>query len=380
MKTIGQELIHAQDYLSNEEFWRALKTRDPKYHSRFVYGVNSTKIYCRPTCPSKKPSTQEKVNYFPDSSSAERAGFEACKRCKPDEFSEATSQVQTIQKLCGFIGENWNEKLTLERLSKESGFSPFHLQRTFKKVTGVTPREYVEAVRISKLKSSLKSGNSIRKSTYGAGYNTSGWLYFRPNEKLGMSPLKYKKGGEGLKINYVITDSPLGKLLVAATERGVCQISLADSVKKLLEHLRAEYPKARLETDSNVGNDADLSASVNKIIEYLTKGTDLENSNLPLDLQATAFQQRVWKELRAIPYGKVRSYSEVAKRIGLPRATRAVANACASNPVPLVVPCHRVVPKGGGVGNYGLGVDRKRVLLEKEGVDIEALEQKKSTA
>ncbi len=180
-----------------------------------------------------------------------------------------------------------------------------------------------------------------------------------------------------MAINYVITDSPLGKLLVAATERGVCLVSLADSTQKLLDHLRSEFPKAKLETDSDVPSNSNLSLSVDRITEYLTKGTDLENSNLPLDLQATAFQQRVWKELRAIPYGKVRSYSEVARRIGLPKATRAVANACASNPVALVVPCHRVVPKGGGVGNYGLGVERKKILLEKEGVDIVALEQKR---
>ena len=381
MGTFGENLIHThQDYSREEELWQAVKTRDPRYYSQFVYGVNSTKIYCRPTCPSKKPTTKDKVAFFPDSASAKRAGFRPCARCKPDELSQATPQVLTIQKLCEFITENCNNRLTLERLSKESGFSPFHLQRTFKKVTGVTPREYIEAVRMARLKLSLKSGNSIRKSTYSVGYNTSGWLYFRPNEKLGMSPLKYKKGGEGLRISYVITDSPLGKLLVAATERGVCFVSLADSIQKLIDHLRSEYPRAKLETDSDVPSNSNLSLSVDRIMEYLTKGTDLENSNLPLDLQATAFQQRVWKELRAIPYGKVSSYSEVARRMGLPKATRAVANACASNPVALVVPCHRVVPKGGGVGNYGLGVERKKILLEKEGVDIVALDQKRPIA
>lgn len=377
METLGQDLI--EEHLGDsreEELWRAVKTGDPKYYSRFVYGVNSTRIFCRTTCPSKKPRNSDEVVFFSDSSSAKKAGFRPCKRCKPDELVQATSQVQTIQRLCEFITENSRERLTLNRLSKESGFSPFHLQRTFKKVTGVTPREYIEEVRLRHMRSSLKSGNSIAKSTYGSGYNTSGWLYFRPNEKLGMSPSKYKKGGEGLAIDYVITSSPLGKLLVAATERGVCLVSLADSAQKLLAHLRSEYPNAKLETDSDIQTNRNLSLSVERILDYLTKGTNLENSNLPLDLQATAFQRRVWKELRAIPYGKVMSYSEVAKRIGLPKATRAVANACASNPVPLVVPCHRVVPKGGGVGNYGLGIERKKILLEKEGVDIVALDQK----
>lgn len=279
-------------------------------------------------------------------------------------------KIETVQKLCQFIKENSQEKLTLERLSKESGLSPFHLQKTFKKVIGLSPKEYVEGIRINHIRNALRAGNSIRRSTYGAGYNTSGWLYFRPNEKLGMSPQKYKRGGEGLKIDYTIRDSPLGKLLVAATEKGICFVSLADSEQKLLSRLHYEFPKADLDQRvENIG----LPLYVDKILEYLTVGTDLEISNFPLDVRATAFQSRVWKELKVIPYGKVRTYSEVAKRIGLPKATRAVAHACASNPVPLVVPCHRVVPKSGGVGEYGLGVDRKRALLVKEGVEVGAL-------
>lgn len=370
---ITQDLI-AGDSDTKEWFWKALKTRDPKYYSRFVYGVNSTGIFCRPTCASRKPKAREQVAFFANASQAKEAGFRACERCKPDE-NHSPSQVQTIQKICEFINENAREKLTLERLSQESGISQFHLQRIFKKVTGVTPREYTEAVRLGRLKLALRSGNSVRRSTYGAGYNTSGWLYFRPNEKLGMSPLNYKNGGEGFTLNYAISDTPLGKLLVAATERGVCFVTLADSSQKLVSYLRSEYPKAKLEPATNVQN-KNLSLSVEKIVDYITKGIDLENSNLPLDLHATAFQWRVWKELREIPYGSVRSYSEVARRIGLPKAIRAVANACASNPVPLVIPCHRVVPKTGGVGNYGLGVERKKILLAKEGVDLAKLDRK----
>jgi AraC family transcriptional regulator of adaptative response/methylated-DNA-[protein]-cysteine methyltransferase len=357
---------------TSEEFWEALQNRDPRYHSRFVYGVDSTMIYCRPTCPSKKPSLVASVNFFEKPLMAKEAGYRACERCKPDDPGQMT-QVASVQKLCEFIIENSVKKLTLEKLSTQSGMSPFHLQRTFKKITGVTPREYIEAVRLSRMKLSLKSGDSIRNSTYRGGYNTTGWLYFRPNEKLGMSPSNYKQGAAGLKIDYVIRDSPLGKLLVAATDRGVCLVSLNDSTEKLLSHLHMEFPKAVMQSEPSVEENKHLAFSVEKILEYLTSGADLENSNLPLDLQATAFQQRVWKELRAIPYGDVRSYSEVAKRIGRPKATRAVANACASNPVPLVVPCHRVVPKGGGVGQYGLGVKRKRILLEKEGVDLNEL-------
>jgi AraC family transcriptional regulator, regulatory protein of adaptative response / methylated-DNA-[protein]-cysteine methyltransferase len=373
MSLNSQDLVEEMPLNLSNEFWEALQTRDPRYYTRFVYGVNSTKIYCRPTCPSKKPSRFEAVSFFRNPAMAKESGYRACERCKPDDENAVSDQVQSIQKLCEFIIDNWQEKLTLETLGKQAGLSPFHLQRTFKKVTGVSPREYIEALRLSKMKLSLKSGNSIRKSTYRSGYNTTGWLYFRPNEKLGMSPSKYKQGAEGIEIDYVIRDSPLGKLLVAATDKGVCLVNLADSDEKLVAHLRSEFPKATLQSGSTNQENKYLAFSVEKILDYLTNGTDLERSNLPLDLYATAFQQRVWKELRAIPYGKVRSYSEVAKRIGSPKATRAVANACASNPVPLVIPCHRVVPKGGGVGQYGLGIGRKKILLELEGLDLKEL-------
>jgi AraC family transcriptional regulator of adaptative response/methylated-DNA-[protein]-cysteine methyltransferase len=354
------------DLGNQESLWHAVRNRDPRYYSRFVYAVKSTKIFCRPTCPSRKPRIQSQVLFFDSPTLARQAGFRACERCKPDEND---SQHQTIQRLCEFINENSQEKLTLERLSVESGISPFHLHRTFKKLTGISPREYTEAVRTNRLKMDLKSGNSVRKSTYAAGYNTSGWLYFRPDEKLGMSPLKYKSGAEGLHIEYTISSTPIGRLLVATTERGVCFVSLADSNEILLARLHAEFPKARIEESSNYQNN-NLSISLEKITDYITIGTDLQKSTLPLDIKATAFEWLVWKELRRIPYGRVRSYSEVARRIGFPSAARAVANACASNPVPLIIPCHRVVPKTGGIGNYGLGVERKKILLKKEGVDL----------
>lgn len=352
-------------------FWEAIQSRNPSYFSTFVYAAHSTKIYCRPTCASQKPRRLDRVTFFDSARLAEEAGYRPCFRCNPDDASSSPANVQAVQKVCEFITENSQEKLTLERLSHVSKLSPFYLQRTFKKVTGVTPREYVEAVRLSHLRLALKSGHSIRESTYGAGYSTAAWLYLGRNARLGMRPSRYKKGGEDLVINYLITDSPLGKLLVAATEKGICFVSLADSSQKLLTYLRSEYPKATIESEP--GKNKNLTLSVQEITEYLSKGTDLAKSSLPLDFRATAFQQKVWKELQRIPYGKVASYSEVAKRIGLPRATRAVASAVASNPVPLIVPCHRVVPKGGGVGEYGLGPERKRKLLEKEGVDTEKL-------
>jgi AraC family transcriptional regulator of adaptative response/methylated-DNA-[protein]-cysteine methyltransferase len=276
--------------------------------------------------------------------------------------------VKLIEKLCEFINENSQDKLTLSRLSKESGLSLFHLQRTFKRVTGITPKKYIEAVRLGRIRRSLRGGTSIRKSIYNAGYNTTGWLYFRPNEKLGMSPANYKMGGEGFEIRFAIRNCPLGRLLVAATERGICSVDIADSDEELVSSLQREFPRAELVREEDP-NDT-ISLAVGKILDYLTKGKDLANSNLPLDLRSTAFQMRVWEELGKIPYGEVRSYSEIASRVGLPKATRAVANACAANPVPLVIPCHRVIRKNGDLGGYGLGVERKKILLQKEGANV----------
>lgn len=354
-------------------FWNALKTRDARYYSAFLYGVKYSKIYCRPTCNSRKPRSVDNVVFFSNSDEAKEAGFRPCARCNPDQ-NEQPKQIETMKNICKYIYENANERLTLANLGTIAKMSPFHLQRTFKRFTGVSPREYIEGIRLAKLKMSLWAGSSVRQSTYSSGYKTTGWLYFRPNEKLGMSPLMYKNGGEGLEIKYVTRACPLGKLIVAATETGICSVSLGDSDQKLLASLRAEYPKAKLkESSTAIGGDM-LTYAVEKIMDYLNIGEDLKDSNLPLDFRATAFQIRVWKELKAIPFGRVRTYSEVAKRIGLPKATRAVANACGANPVPLVIPCHRVVAKG-GLGGYGLGLDRKKKLLEKEGFDLSTLKE-----
>lgn len=352
--------------------WNALKARDSRYYSMFLYGVKSTKIYCRPTCNSRKPRNVNNVVFFSNSSEAQEAGFRPCSRCTPNQ-SEQPKQFEAIKKICEYVVENSNDRLTLANLGAFAKMSPFHLQRTFKKVIGVSPREYIEGIRLAKLKMSLWSGSSVRQSTYSSGYKTTGWLYFRPNEKLGMSPLMYKSGGEGLDIKYVTRECPLGRLIVAATESGVCRVSLGDTDQKLIGSLQAEFPKANVRVSTETDGDV-LSDAVEKIMEYLTFGKDLKDSKLPLDFQATAFQIKVWKELKAIPFGRVRTYGEVAKRVGLPKATRAVANACGANPFPLVIPCHRVVAKG-GLGGYGLGLDRKKKLLEKEGFDLSTLEE-----
>ena len=249
-------------------------------------------------------------------------------------------------------------------MSTVVGLSPFHLQRIFKKVTGVSPREYVEAARIRHLKMSLKRGESIRKSTYQSGYNTSSWLYSKPDAKLGMSPATYKTGGQGAHIGYVIADCRLGRVLVAGTDRGICAVGIADSDEKLKAFLQAEYPSGEITNERN--QKSSLGIWVQRILGYLSNDKNIDLATLPLDIQGTAFQMRVWKELQSIPRGSVVSYSTVASRVGVPRGSRAVANACASNPTPLVIPCHRVVRKNGDMGGYRWGINRKEELLKSE--------------
>ncbi len=295
-----------------------------------------------------------------------RAGFRACLRCRPDDASSSPSQIRLIEKICRYIDENLETKITLKHLRETTGMSPFHLQKVFKRVVGVTPREYQESARLRRLKLSLRNGEAVTKSTYKAGYNTSSWLYSHPQLKLGMNPSSYKSGGKGLTISYVFSDCYLGRLLVGGTAQGICAVSLADSDDKLLAYLREEYPKAHLIEDNNT----DLARWVNTILEYLDQGKDLGQSNLPINIRVTAFQLKVLKELQKIPYGSVRSYSEIARRVGCPDGSRAVANACASNPTALVIPCHRVVRKNGELGGYRYGVERKKRLLEGEGVSL----------
>lgn len=278
------------------------------------------------------------------------------------------TKTSVVEKVCNYIKENYQSRLTLGVLSREASLSEFYFQRIFKQVTGITPRQYVEATRINRLKLSLKGGAAIRRSIYNAGYNTSSWLYSRPNAKLGMSPLLYKKGGEGLSISYITSGCPLGRLLVAATERGVCAVSLGDSDEKLFSFLSAEYPRADLRR-ANGRSNARLASWVREILDYLTTGKEIDR-NLPLDFQATAFQWRVFKELQSIPYGSTRSYSDIAKGVGSADASRAVGNACNSNPTALVIPCHRVVRKNGDLGGYRWGIERKKFLLKKEGTGL----------
>ena len=339
-----------------ENYWQAVLTKDKNADGTFVYAVRSTGIYCKPSCSSRKPK-REQVLFFELPEAAEQAGFRPCRRCQSQETTQ--HQVELVQRACRYIEAHLESSLTLTDLGTHVNMSPHHLQRIFKRIMGITPRQYAEASRLGELKALLKEGENVTQALYEAGYSSSSRLYERAPSQLGMTPTSYRHGGQGMHINYTIENSPLGRLLVAATEKGICSINLGDSDTVLKTALFNEYPAAEITPGGT-----DLSQEVNTLLCHLNG--EQPHLDLPLDVQATAFQWRVWQELRTIPYGSTRSYSQVAKAIGQPNATRAVARACATNPVPLLIPCHRVIREDGTLGGYRLGRERKQHLLEQE--------------
>lgn len=343
-----------------ESYWQAVLERDQSRDGTFFYGVRSTGIYCRPSCPSRRPG-RDQVVFFLQPAQAEQAGFRPCRRCRP--LEAANYQAELVQQACRYIEDNITRPEgppTLAELGQQVGLSPFHLQRLFKRVTGVSPRQYAEAYRLGQLKTRLKDQESVTGALYSAGYGSSSRLYERASESMGMTPASYRRGGPGTAIHYTVADCSLGRLLVAATGKGVCAVRLGDDDTKLKNELAQEYPAAELYQDESSA----LNEWVEEILSYLTG--QQPRLDLPLDIQATAFQRQVWEALRTIPYGSTRSYGEVAAALGQPKAVRAVAHACAVNPVALVIPCHRVVRQDGNLAGYRWGLDRKRALLDKE--------------
>lgn len=343
-----------------DQYWQAVMERDSHANGRFVYAVRSTGIYCNPSCPSRRPRREEVV-FFPLPSAAEEAGFRACKRCRPRESAVADPQVELVQRACRYIEQHLDDMPGLAELGGQVNVSPFHLQRVFKRVMGISPRQYAEARRLGQFKEQLKEGETVTQALYEVGFSSSSRLYERAPEQLGMTPTTYRRGGPGMSITYTIVDSALGRLLVAATDKGICSVCIGDDDAKLEAALWQEYPRAEIRRD---GEDAGLHAWVETLVRHLDG--QQPHFDLPVDVQATAFQWRVWQELQAIPYGATRSYSQVAQAIGQPKATRAVARACATNPVALVVPCHRVVRENGHMGGYRWGIERKQQLLKQE--------------
>ncbi len=340
--------------MQSETQWQQVMERDARQDGRFVFAVRTTGVYCRPSCPSRRPR-QDSVEFFAGPQQAERAGYRACLRCKPTEISAQARAVIGARQLL----DEAEGVLTLAELSKRVGVSPFHLQRLFKRATGLSPREYQSARRMQHVKRGLRKGDDVTTALYDAGFSSPSRLYEKSSQHLGMTPGTYRRGGAGMTIQYAIVASPLGRVLVAATTRGLCAVRFGESTSELERELREEFSAAEIQRD-----DAALQPYVQPLLASLRgEGTTID---LPLDIRATAFQKRVWEALRAIPAGETRSYTDVARTIGDPKAVRAVARACAANPVAVVVPCHRVVHKSGESSGYRWGVERKKKLLERE--------------
>jgi AraC family transcriptional regulator of adaptative response/methylated-DNA-[protein]-cysteine methyltransferase len=343
--------------VNDDQRWSAVVARDAARDGEFVFAVSTTGVYCRPSCAARRPG-RENVQFFAMPEAAERAGFRACLRCRPKALS-GNREADAVRAICRFIEQHLEEPLTLPRLGKEFLQSPFHLQRRFKKALGITPRQYADSCRLRMFKRSLQSGDSVTRAMYDAGYGSSSRLYERTASQLGMTPDKYRRGAIAASIRYACAESPIGRMLIAATEKGICSIQFARSDEELIEGLKREFPFAVRKQD-----EGGLQSWVDALLQQMS-GQELDSA-LPLDIRATAFQRRVWTYLQSIPFGQTKSYSEVAKAIGEPRACRAVARACATNPVAIAVPCHRVIREDGSMGGYRWGLQRKKTLLQME--------------
>lgn len=338
--------------------WKALAGRDAAADGTFVYAVTSTGIYCRPSCPSRRPRA-DRVKFFDTTTEARQAGFRPCKRCQPDIVGLGQPGIEAVRRASAYLATHADQTVTLDRLARIAAMSPHHLQRRFKAIVGLSPREFQSAVRAGRLRTSLRDGREIAAAIYDAGYGSPSRVYEAAPTGRGMSLSSYRKGGAGMQIEYSIISSAIGHVLIASTENGVCAVKIGDRDAALVRDLEREYPAARI-----TANARPKSEWIKAIAKHL-RG-DSPTLDLPIDVQATAFQWKVWRALQRIPYGETRGYAEVARSIGKPKAVRAVASACAANPVAIVVPCHRVVPSGGGTGEYRWGAKTKARLLDAE--------------
>ena len=340
--------------LLDDPRWSAVLARDASADGTFVFAVVTTGIYCRPSCPARRPRP-ENVRLFATTKEAEEAGFRACLRCHPK--GRATG-AELVREACDYIEANLDGPITLAALGEWVGVSPAHLGRTFRAISGISPREYADALRLRRFKDEARAGANVGEASVEAGYGSESRLYARADAALGMTPATYGRGGAGATIRWSVAASDFGAVLVGATERGVCAVILGEDEAGLEARLRAKFPHAEI-----VRDDAALGGSLHAVLDHLGTGAPLD---LATDVRATVFQRRVWDALRRIPRGETRTYAEVAAMLGEPKAVRAVATACASNPVALAVPCHRVVRTDGGLGGYRWGIERKARLLERE--------------
>ena len=348
--------VLAENDLDENDCWHAVLQRDASHDGRFIYGVTTTRIFCRPTCPSRRPR-RENARFFATSKEAERAGFRACKRCRP---ADKPLAHQRVQRACRIIEANGETPLSLSELSARVGGNAQHLQRTFKQQIGVSPREYAQSLRLQRFKSELRNGANVLHAQNAAGFASARTAYDLTSAQLGMTPATYGRGGVGASMVFGIAPCELGFVLVAKTARGVCSIALGDSCESLESALRDEFPNAQIAHD-----DTQLQTESALILGHLAG--DHARLDLPLDVRATAWQWRVWQALRDIPRGETASYAQVAQQLEAPTAARAVARACATNPVALLIPCHRVVRGDGNLSGYRWGIARKAELLKREG-------------
>jgi AraC family transcriptional regulator, regulatory protein of adaptative response / methylated-DNA-[protein]-cysteine methyltransferase len=349
--------------IDETKFWQAVLKRDSTQDGKFLYGVMTTAVFCRPGCASRAP-LRKNVRFYKTAEEAEADGLRPCLRCKPTSVKgdRGRDRIAEVRK---YIRRNLEDRalLTLDALSRHFSLSPFHLQRIFKAAVGMTPRKYIEELRMQTFKEDLRSGTTVTAAVYDAGFGSSSRVYERVDTKLGMTPTQYRAGGKGVEISCAAVDTPLGIIMIGATDRGLCFLEFGMSESELLDSLHQEYPAAQISSLSKPYSEQYLSW-VEALSAYLEGEKAL--GNLPVSLHGTAFQVKVWSYLQTIPSGSVQSYSEVARAIGHPKATRAVASACAANRIALVVPCHRVIRGDGGLGGYRWGLDRKRALLDTE--------------
>jgi AraC family transcriptional regulator of adaptative response/methylated-DNA-[protein]-cysteine methyltransferase len=348
---------NSEPSVADDPRWARVVARDRSADGKFWYSVITTGIYCRPSCPSRAANPRN-VQIHDTIKDAKATGFRPCKRCNPDGPSVDSDNAAIVAKACRFI-EQSEEEPSLADIAKAVDLSPGYFHRMFKSVTGVTPKDYAGAQRASRVRDGLNSGSSVTEAIYDAGFNSSGRFYEKSNEMLGMTPSQYRAGGADEEIRFAVGQSSLGAILVASSKKGVASILIGDDPNELVEDLQDRFPKARL-----VGGDKDYESLVARVVGFVeAPGLGLD---LPLDVRGTAFQRRVWQALQEIPVGQTASYVDIARKIGAPKAVRAVAGACAANNLAVAIPCHRVVRNDGALSGYAWGVERKRVLIDRE--------------